>query len=85
MCYIFTHDTCCTNIHDIAIQAAIDTLVSPSCEEIFYDLIQYYCFGCYNIQSTYINTTTQTIYICKDFAARIWTNGDPDGAKLEEI
>ena len=82
MCYIFTHDTCCTCIHDYQIQASLDNLISASCEENFYDLIQYFCFGCYNVESTYINRQLKTIFLCSDFAARIWTGGNNDPSLL---
>ena len=45
-------------------------------------LTQYFCFGCYFQQSSYLNYTTKTIRVCKDFAARVWTNGDPDISNL---
>lgn len=45
-------------------------------------LTQYFCFGCFNLQSQYLNYTTKTIRLCKDFAARVWTGGDPDVSNL---
>lgn len=83
MCYIYSKDACCTNVHDSEIQDALSNLVSPSCQDNFEDLILYYCYGCYNRQSDSINTTTKTIRICKDFAARVWSGGDPDLSVLD--
>lgn len=41
-------------------------------------LTQYFCFGCFSKQSAYLNYTTRTIRVCKDFAARVWSGGNPD-------
>ena len=38
-CYIYTKDSCCTNLHDSAIADALEALVSPSCTDDFDELI----------------------------------------------
>ena len=82
-CYIYTRDSCCTNLHDEAIANALDALVSSNCADNYDDLIQYFCFGCNNLQGLYVNETAKTITICDDFAARIWTGGNSDVSQLK--
>ncbi|TNV75842.1 hypothetical protein FGO68_gene17230 [Halteria grandinella] len=81
-CYIFTKDSCCTSVHDEAIQTKLSKLVSDSCMDNFDELIQYFCLGCYKNEGSYVNMTTKTIRICKTFAARVWSGGNPDTDSL---
>ena len=71
-CYIYTKDSCCTSTHDDVIAGKLTELVSAECAPDFDNLVQYFCFGCYNNQANYLDEKTKTIRLCKDFAARIW-------------
>ena len=83
-CYIYTRNACCTNLHDEAIASALEGLVSSNCADNYDDLIQYFCFGCNNMQGLYVNETAKTITICPNFAARVWTGGNSDTALLSK-
>ena len=81
-CYIYTKNSCCTNLHDEAIAAALEALISSNCVDNYDDIIQYFCFGCNQNQALSVNETARTITICSDFAARIWTGGNSDASLL---
>ena len=72
-CYIYTRDSCCTSSHDSQIAEALSSLISSPCVDSFPDLIQYFCFGCYNGQPLYVDDAKKTVTICKDFAERVWS------------
>ncbi|CDW73053.1 UNKNOWN [Stylonychia lemnae] len=71
-CYQYTKASCCTTAHDEKIKDGLISLVSDTCHENFDDLLQYYCFGCYQSQPQYTDVKAKTIRICKSFANRIW-------------
>jgi len=77
-CYIYTRDSCCTSSHDSDIGDALTALISAPCADSFPDLIQYFCFGCYNGQPFYVDDTKKTVTICKDFAERVWSGAAND-------
>ena len=81
-CYIYTKNSCCTNLHDEAITAALEALISTNCVDNYDDIIQYFCFGCNQNQALSVNEAARTITICSDFAARIWTGGNSDSSQL---
>ena len=81
-CYIYTKNSCCTNLHDEAITAALEALISTNCVDNYDDIIQYFCFGCNQNQALSVNEAARTITICSDFAARIWTGGNSDPLQL---
>jgi hypothetical protein len=77
-CYIYTRDSCCTSSHDSQIAEALSNLISTPCVDSFPDLIQYFCFGCYNGQPFYVDDAKKTVTICKDFAERVWSGAAND-------
>jgi hypothetical protein len=40
--------------------------------EVFDELIQYFCFGCYFKQPLYTDTVKKEVRICREFAESVW-------------
>lgn len=81
-CYKYNQESCCKAGHDAAIQSAYKNLLSDTCIRNYPDLETLYCLACNNEQPKYVDVANKTVYICKDFAKKLWTGANYDNCGI---
>jgi hypothetical protein len=64
--------SCCVAAHDNAIADDYASLLPPNCQREFNELEDYFCYGCNPEQGEYIDEINKKLYLCKDYAERVW-------------
>jgi len=71
-CYKWNQNACCKAGHDAVIKSEYSSLLSDTCIRNYPDLEFLYCLGCHNKQFEYVDVDAKKIYVCKDFAKKLW-------------
>ena len=73
-CYRNNVNACCVSAHDDQITRVMLNFLPNSCQRKFSEMEQYFCYGCHYTEptSTYVNENQKIIYICYDYAVRLW-------------
>ena len=73
-CYRNNVNACCVSAHDDQITRVMLNFLPNSCQRKFSEMEQYFCYGCHYTEptSTYVNENQKIIYICYDYAYRLW-------------
>ena len=79
-CYKYNNEACCVSVHDDYINGYISSILTDACLRKYNEFEDLMCFACHPLENYYINETSKEIYICKDFAKRLW-----NATKEEEL
>ena len=71
-CYKYNNEACCVSVHDDYINNYISSILTDACLRKYNEFEDLMCFACHPLENYYINETLKEIYICKDFAKRLW-------------
>ena len=71
-CYKYNNEACCVSVHDDYINGYISSILTDACLRKYNEFEDLMCFACHPLENYYINETSKEIYICKDFAKRLW-------------
>ena len=71
-CYRHNINACCVSAHDQAISDVYSSMFSEQCQRQYNDMEDYLCYACNPNQPEAVDTTSNTLYICEDFAERLW-------------
>lgn len=71
-CYKYNNEACCVSVHDDYINNYISSILTDACLRKYNEFEDLMCFACHPLENHYINETLKEIYICKDFAKRLW-------------
>ena len=71
-CYKYNNEACCVSVHDDYINSYISDILTDACLRKYNEFEDLMCFACHPLENHYINETLKEIYICKDFAKRLW-------------
>ena len=71
-CYKYNNEACCMSVHDDYISNYINSILTEPCLRKYSEFEDLMCFGCHPLEKYYINETNKTIFICEEFAMRLW-------------
>ena len=71
-CYKYNNEACCMSVHDDYISNYISSILTDPCLRKYSEFEDLMCFGCHPLEKYYINEDNSTIFICEEFAMRLW-------------
>lgn len=81
-CYKFNQKACCTSGHDATIKDSYSSLLSNTCLREFPNLEYFYCLGCSDKQTMFVDIDRKEIHVCSSFAKKLWDDVDYDRCGL---
>jgi hypothetical protein len=81
-CYKFNQKACCTSGHDATIKDSYSSLLSNTCLREFPNLEYFYCLGCSDTQTKFVDVDRKKIHVCPSFAKKLWDDVDYDRCGL---
>ena len=75
-CYKYNNEACCMSVHDDYISNYISSILTDPCLRKYSEFEDLMCFGCHPLEKFYINFSNNTIFICEEFAMRLWNATD---------
>jgi hypothetical protein len=80
-CYKYNNEACCVSVHDDFINNYISNILTDACLRKYNEFEDLMCFACHPLENYYLNETLKEIYICKDFAKRLWNATEDEELK----